>query len=511
MQTNNKNVIITIAAILVLGFFMPWFHMYAGLSAWDMLFGDAGRIIDVGFKYLALLIPISGGIIIYGAAFNNESYPVSKNILFRIPILTLIVITIIIGNKLSDLGARGSDIEYVYKIIGIGFWMTLIASLILPFRLKQSKPKIVNQDNHDTPVATPNENQIASQPVNQQNFTRPQVNINLPKFNMDESIAKWKATLVKHKVLVLSSCMLLICFVIVYNLFIKADPVKDGKDLAKSYCDCTDELYKNNSTTMESFINDFDSKKFKMRIEARNLLNKLLQDNQSKYISCTQKVNLKYIERLADYNAKADQNASIFQQTYAMINNACNNSSNNDIVNLQSEIETKIKSISDPEPDIEKIKADLIGQSIPGWKFSYISEIKSGTISNVNRMTDRIEYQVDLHMVGYNNTNDNYNDAQIIVTYTQNDAWYFNNVKEIFITYQYTVPSENWVTIFPIQNCRWNCGDDQKTVWKTFDWGTEIMSGPDAANATLPNSNSYMVKSREGHPVSLKLTYKPNT
>ena len=51
--------------------------------------------------------------------------------------------------------------------------------------------------------------------------------------------------------------------------------------------------------------------------------------------------------------------------------------------------------------------------------------------------------------------------------------------------------------------------DNQKLSWKTYDWSPEIKTGPDARNVTLPNSNTYLVKSREGHAVTVKCTYRP--
>src|SRR5215813_8603964 len=98
MQANNKSIIITTAIILVAAFFMPWLKYFVNFSAWDMIFGEAGQYIDTGFKYIAFIIPLSGIMIIYGCAFNNENYPISKVLLFRLPILTLITLTIAIAS-----------------------------------------------------------------------------------------------------------------------------------------------------------------------------------------------------------------------------------------------------------------------------------------------------------------------------------------------------------------------------------------------------------------------------
>jgi len=52
MQKNNKALIITIAVILVVAFFMPWIKFFVSVSPWDILFGDADRALNIDFKSL---------------------------------------------------------------------------------------------------------------------------------------------------------------------------------------------------------------------------------------------------------------------------------------------------------------------------------------------------------------------------------------------------------------------------------------------------------------------------
>ena len=133
MRSYNKIIIIIVAGVLVAAFFMPWIKVVESINAWDMVFGDIGKFNSTSLRYIAVIIPISSILIIYGAAFNNENYPISKLFLFILPILTLIVVIITTGDKMS-----GSDLSnlikiFGIKIFGIGFWLTLIGSIILPF------------------------------------------------------------------------------------------------------------------------------------------------------------------------------------------------------------------------------------------------------------------------------------------------------------------------------------------------------------------------------------------
>jgi hypothetical protein len=133
-QSGNKALIIAFGAILVAAFFMPWISAFVSLSAWDMVFGDAGKMIGSSFRFVVVCIPIVGILIIYGAAFNNGNYPISKSLLFILPGLILVMIGIVISSKLGlgeGMSSNGSG--EILKIFGIGFWLTLICSIILPF------------------------------------------------------------------------------------------------------------------------------------------------------------------------------------------------------------------------------------------------------------------------------------------------------------------------------------------------------------------------------------------
>ncbi len=148
MPANNKNLIITIGAVLIAAFFMPWIKIFINLSAWDLVIGDASRIIDSSFRFITIVIPVTGLLVIYGAAFNNQNYPIVKPVLFLLPLLTLLVIAILIRTKLeSDFGGiTGSYIKQITQIFGIGFWLTLGASIVLPFLKSEPASELLNNN-----------------------------------------------------------------------------------------------------------------------------------------------------------------------------------------------------------------------------------------------------------------------------------------------------------------------------------------------------------------------------
>ncbi|MEO6851920.1 MAG: hypothetical protein ABI166_14860, partial [Mucilaginibacter sp.] len=127
---NTKNASLVFAAILVAAFFMPWITLFMSVSAWDIVFGNLSQIIDSPIRYLAVIIPIVGIIIIYSAGFNKNHYPIQKSILFCLPIITLFIIAVIIINKIGASNAQNFNGDII-KIFGLGFWLTLISSIIL--------------------------------------------------------------------------------------------------------------------------------------------------------------------------------------------------------------------------------------------------------------------------------------------------------------------------------------------------------------------------------------------
>jgi hypothetical protein len=601
MQANNKSLIIIVCIALVAAFFMPWINFFIKISAWDMIFGDYSEFDSSSLKYIVLLIPISAILIVSGAASNKENYIISTRLLFKIPVVSLGIVILAILLSLNEDGerVRVSDLGDIFQVLGIGFWITLIASVALPFLHSQQQPAST-----DVPVQKPaqktdysrmsktgiaiaalglvlmlisTQNRFFSKtqryrvdpgayglpaaydPMGAMYDTRrvfdkkkknavfvagiaalifgglifvagrsstsstptgagptpavnprPQININLPKVNWDNVSRKTKSFIVRYRVIVLSSIGLLIALIIVYNLFIKTDPVGDGKRLAKNYCSCAEERNKNNLTSMNTFHEQFDNKKFKGRAEARNALNALVQENQSKYESCTQAANIKFNERLADYQSKGGKNLYSFQQAYGTITNACNNPSNSEVVVLQGRINEKIKAIVDADPDIDRVKNDLVGRQILGWTFRYLNEFRTAQILNTSKSSDRIDYLVKLNIVG--NTGDEH-DCEAMISYVQTDyGWIFNSVNANYITYVNTFYPDRLVQITPFQNCKWSAENTYKMSWKTSNWdyAEETVTGPDKGPTTLPYSTTYFIRSLESQTIQVKFTYWPN-
>ena len=117
----DKKILTIVLAIVLIGcFFLAYTKGIAEQSGFEIVKSEAW-----GWeKYVLILIPLSGVLLLVGA-LNNGNYPLGRNTLCWLPLLT--VIFWIVGVPLI----KGGDIGTGIKLIGIGLWITAGASLIL--------------------------------------------------------------------------------------------------------------------------------------------------------------------------------------------------------------------------------------------------------------------------------------------------------------------------------------------------------------------------------------------
>lgn len=118
---DKKMLTIILAVVLIACFFLDW---GGGVSAFDVVKSKYGN----WQKYIPLIIPISGVLLLIGAV-NNGNYPLGRNTLCWLPLLTVLYLIII--KPLIDGAAIGDVFKMLGKGWGIGWWLTIGASLVL--------------------------------------------------------------------------------------------------------------------------------------------------------------------------------------------------------------------------------------------------------------------------------------------------------------------------------------------------------------------------------------------
>lgn len=392
-------------------------------------------------------------------------------------------------------GQLEADFQFAYwcALLAMG-----VAGLMSYLRTKQTYNVVVNFTSPPQPTIenTSNESSIASELV--------QASSSVQATSAGEfDLAKWFK---KNKKLALGIIASFLVLFGIYHFFIKNDPERDAKNAAAILCECMSKQNDDLTKTKEEFANSFTSYNFKKRQEARNKLKELQNPINTVMRECYNKAQAKKNEFRNRYITN-EEGLKKFDFAYSAKLDICNPSmSLSSSSSVDAEVESKISIIKDAEPEIEKIKSDLIGQKIPGWNFSYLKEFKSAQILNTTRGNDRLEYQLKFHL--RDDAANSEHDCEVMSVYLQGDqGWSFNSISMLSITYDNLIQSDNWTQITPLPNCRWNCSDDYKLVWKTSGYSSEILTGPDAKGVSLPSSSTYLIKSREGHPVTVRFTY----
>jgi|SRR5688572_3505992 len=117
---DKRMLTIILAIALIAAFFLDW---GGGVSAFDLVKSPYGN----WQKYLPLIIPVAGLLLLIGAV-NNGNYPLGRGLLCWLPLLTvlyiLIVKPLIDGRAIGDIFKSAGD-------WGIGWWITIVASLVL--------------------------------------------------------------------------------------------------------------------------------------------------------------------------------------------------------------------------------------------------------------------------------------------------------------------------------------------------------------------------------------------
>jgi hypothetical protein len=129
----DKKIVTIVLAILLIGCFFLAYYSFGGysISGYDLVFkgGPAGGKGEWD-KYLLLLIPLSGVMLLVGA-LNNGNYIGGRGIWAWLPLLA--VLYLIFGAPLIHGEKIGDIFKVIGKAYGIGLWGTIAASLVLAF------------------------------------------------------------------------------------------------------------------------------------------------------------------------------------------------------------------------------------------------------------------------------------------------------------------------------------------------------------------------------------------
>lgn len=132
---DRKILSIILGIALIVSFFLPMFSGVLNFSAFEMVKAPSGGGLDFEmtiYKYVWVLVPLSGVMLIVGA-LNNNQYILGRGLWAILPLLAVLYYII------RPLMESNSNIGDMVKRFGIGMWLAVAASLILAFYWPKQK------------------------------------------------------------------------------------------------------------------------------------------------------------------------------------------------------------------------------------------------------------------------------------------------------------------------------------------------------------------------------------
>lgn len=127
-MNNNKTFRIILAVAIIIAFFLPWF---AGASALDMVItrGYEESSSTTIVRYSFLLIPLFAAIVLIRSVQNKGA-----SFLVRfLPLLVTAILTALFIAGVKYMGASNEEMRGFLYVLGYGYYINLIASVLLIF------------------------------------------------------------------------------------------------------------------------------------------------------------------------------------------------------------------------------------------------------------------------------------------------------------------------------------------------------------------------------------------
>ncbi len=136
-KQNQQLLLVGACGLLIISAFMPWLGSRSeSLSALEIVFSSSNQMMEISFlaQLGLLLIPVAAGVILFYHFKKAGAYPISKQILFVLPLAGVVVFFFFVRSLIKQFsgGLFGKGPSFT-ELVGSGFWIALLAALGLAF------------------------------------------------------------------------------------------------------------------------------------------------------------------------------------------------------------------------------------------------------------------------------------------------------------------------------------------------------------------------------------------
>ena len=298
-----------------------------------------------------------------------------------------------------------------------------------------------------------------------------------------------------------------------YFFLVKPSPEKDRNKLGKLSGEILKKLKEDSLSRFLKINSTYYPGKYKSKIEFENDLIAGLSAIDNSSIKA--KIEFEISELEKKYGKESQEYRQILydlssSKYYGTENQQSIIKLNQQLLLEKQKFAENLENIKSPEPDHDKIKNDLLGRQITGWKFEYLNEFNKVSTENVIRGSSRLEYVLNLELKG----SAGIHICNCLVVYRLIDEqWIFETVDLISITYDNIFYTDKWTPVTPLYGCAYEFDNKFKLEWEVnrgyFGNKDHFNTGPDASNSVPIESSKYLIRSREGKTVTVRFTYKP--
>ena len=128
---DKKTLSIILGVLLIVSFFLPYLSVggFIKASGFDIIsgkdaMGGEGSSSGSADKYIMLLTPVAGLLLLFGA-LNNNNYILGKPVL---GVLALFGVLYPLIRGVIDGGTDG--LEYIFRFLGVGFWLGVAGAIL---------------------------------------------------------------------------------------------------------------------------------------------------------------------------------------------------------------------------------------------------------------------------------------------------------------------------------------------------------------------------------------------